>query len=151
MGQIFRPEITSYARIAPLVMLAPLILPFALSFASVRSPYRTGVGHTPGQPVPFSHEHHVSGLGIDCRYCHTSVERAAFAGLPPTETCMSCHSQVWTNAAMLAPVRESWRTGQPLRWTRINDLPDSSTSTIPCTSGRARAAPSTTDRSAPCP
>src|ERR1051325_6033539 len=58
------------------------------------------------QPVPFSHRHHVSGLGIDCRYCHTSVEIARTAGLPATETCMTCHSQIWTNAAMLAPVRQ---------------------------------------------
>lgn len=124
MGQIFRPRANSFARIALLILLAVLILPFALGFAYVRSPYRSGIGRTPEQPVPFSHEHHVSGLGLDCRYCHTSVERAAFAGLPPTETCMTCHSRLWTNAAMLAPIRESWRTGQPLRWTRVNDLPD---------------------------
>jgi NAD-dependent SIR2 family protein deacetylase len=74
------------------------------------------------QPVPFSHKHHVSGLGIDCRYCHTAVEQSAFAGIPSTSTCMNCHSQIWTNSPMLEPVRESYRTGQPLRWTRVHNL-----------------------------
>ncbi len=76
------------------------------------------------QPVPFSHQHHVAGLGLDCRYCHTSVETSSFAGIPPTQTCMNCHSQIWTNAAMLEPVRASFRSGQSLHWTRVNDLPD---------------------------
>jgi hypothetical protein len=76
------------------------------------------------QPVPFSHQHHVGGLGIDCRYCHTSVEQSGFAGLPPTETCMTCHSQIWRDAPVLAPVRESWATGRPLHWQRVHDLPD---------------------------
>jgi hypothetical protein len=66
----------------------------------------------------------VAGLGIDCRYCHTTVEVSGFAGIPPTKTCMNCHSQIWTAAAMLEPVRESYRTGQSLMWTRANDLPD---------------------------
>jgi hypothetical protein len=72
--------------------------------------------------VPFSHKHHVSGLGIDCRYCHTAVEQSAFAGIPSTSTCMNCHSQIWTNSPMLEPVRESYRTGRPLRWTRVHNL-----------------------------
>jgi hypothetical protein len=76
------------------------------------------------QPVPFSHQHHVGGLGIDCRYCHTSVEVSSFAGIPPTKTCMNCHSQIWTNASMLLPVRESFRSGKSLEWIRANDLPD---------------------------
>ena len=76
------------------------------------------------QPVPFSHQHHVAGLGIDCRYCHTSVETSSFAGIPPTKTCMNCHAQIWTNAALLEPVRESYKTGKSLVWTRVNDLPD---------------------------
>jgi hypothetical protein len=74
--------------------------------------------------VPFSHQHHVAGDGIDCRYCHTSVENSSFAGIPPTKTCMNCHSQIWTNAPMLEPVRESYRTGKSLEWTRVNYLPD---------------------------
>jgi len=76
------------------------------------------------QPVPFSHEHHVAGLGIDCRFCHSAVEVSSSAGLPPTYTCMTCHSQVWTNAAVLAPVRQSLATGTPIVWNRVNDLPD---------------------------
>jgi hypothetical protein len=86
--------------------------------------YNTQVSLTPVQPVPFSHKHHVSGLGIDCRYCHTSVEVAQTAGLPATETCMTCHSQIWTNAAMLAPVRQSLADNKPLRWRRVYTLPD---------------------------
>ena len=78
---------------------------------------------TRDQPVPFSHEHHVGGLGLDCRYCHTSVEKARFAGLPPTETCMTCHSQIWTNAQMLAPVRASLAENKPIRWQRVHKLP----------------------------
>ena len=76
------------------------------------------------QPIPFSHKHHVTDDGIDCRYCHTSVEKSSFAGIPSTETCMTCHSQIWTDAPMLASVRESLATGKPLKWTRVNDLPD---------------------------
>jgi hypothetical protein len=89
-----------------------------------RSPYVTYAQVVKPQPVPFSHQHHVAGLGIDCRYCHTSVENSSFAGIPPTKTCMNCHSQIWTNAALLEPVRESFRTGKSLVWTRVNDLPD---------------------------
>ena len=76
------------------------------------------------QPVPFSHQHHVTGLGIDCRYCHTSVETSSFAGIPPTKTCMNCHSQIWTNAKLLEPVRASYKSGESLQWTRVNQLPD---------------------------
>ncbi len=86
--------------------------------------YNTQVGLIPPQPVPFSHKHHVSGLGLDCRYCHTSVEVAQNAGMPPTETCMTCHSQLWTNAFILAPVRQSLAERQPLRWNRVYTLPD---------------------------
>jgi hypothetical protein len=76
------------------------------------------------QPVPFSHAHHVGGLGLDCRYCHTSVESSSFANIPPTKTCMNCHSQIWSTSPTLEPVRESFRTGQPIAWTRVHDLPD---------------------------
>lgn len=90
----------------------------------VRSPYITMEDVPRAQPVPFSHEHHVSGLGLDCRYCHTGVENSSFAGVPATKVCMTCHSQVWTNAPILEPVRESWRTNTPIRWTRVHELPD---------------------------
>jgi hypothetical protein len=89
-----------------------------------RSPYVTNADTVREQPVPFSHKHHVAGLGLDCRYCHTSVEVSAFAGIPPTQTCMNCHSQIWTEAAVLEPVRASWRDDKPIEWTRVNDLPD---------------------------
>ncbi|HZR31280.1 MAG TPA: cytochrome c3 family protein [Terriglobales bacterium] len=94
-------------------------------FAEIqRSPYTTYAGVARPQPVPFSHQHHVGGLGIDCRYCHTSVEVSSFAGIPPTKTCMNCHSQIWTNAPLLEPVRQSFRSGESLVWNRVNDLPD---------------------------
>ena len=89
-----------------------------------RSPYVTYAGVARPQPVPFSHQHHVAGDGIDCRYCHTSVETSNFAGIPPTKTCMNCHSQIWTNADLLEPVRDSFRSGKSLVWSRVNDLPD---------------------------
>jgi len=89
-----------------------------------RSPYVTQAGVAREQPVPFSHAHHVAGLGIDCRYCHTSVEDSAFAGIPPTKTCMNCHSQIWSQSPTLEPVRASFRTGQSIEWTRVHDLPD---------------------------
>lgn len=87
------------------------------------SSYTTRVETVLYQPVPFSHQHHVGGLGIDCRYCHTSVETAGSAGIPSTETCMTCHSQVWTKAPVLQPVRDSYATGNPLEWNRVHDLP----------------------------
>jgi hypothetical protein len=76
------------------------------------------------QPVPFSHQHHVQGLGLDCRYCHQGVERSAMAGMPPTETCMTCHSQLYADAPVLAPVRQSQATGVPIAWQRVTRLPD---------------------------
>jgi len=88
------------------------------------SPYTTYVNVPFDQPVPFSHQQHVAGLGIDCRYCHTSVETSSFAGMPATETCMTCHSQLWTEAPLLAPVRASLTTNTSLKWTRVYDLPD---------------------------
>jgi hypothetical protein len=86
--------------------------------------YNTQERFAPEQPVPFSHKHHVTGLGIDCRYCHTKVEKSANAGMPSTAVCMTCHSQIWTNAAMLAPDRQSLAENTPIRWTRVYTLPD---------------------------
>jgi hypothetical protein len=88
------------------------------------SPYTTYVDVPLPQPVPFSHKHHVGDDGIDCRYCHTSVETSSFAGIPSTQICMTCHSQLWSDAPILAPVRASLTNNQPLRWNRVNDLPD---------------------------
>ena len=124
MAQIFQPGANAIARA---VLIGLLAVPVALATLGgwlVRSSYSTQVDRFIEQPVPFSHKHHVGGLGIDCRYCHNSVEDAAFAGMPPTRTCMTCHSQLWTNAEMLAPVRESLQSGKPLRWQRVHDLPD---------------------------
>ena len=89
-----------------------------------RSDYERRIGFVIDQPVPFSHQHHVAGLGINCLFCHSSVRQAAYAGLPPTYTCMTCHSQIWTNAAVLAPVRESLAHNTPIAWARVTDLPD---------------------------
>lgn len=124
MAQLFPPFSNTLTRLA--IPCAALGLgAMAWGFHTVIfSPYATDVGEPVEQPVPFSHQHHAGELGIDCRYCHTSVETSAFAGIPPTETCMTCHSQVWRDAPVLAPVRESWTTGKPLHWTRVNDLPD---------------------------
>ncbi|MGZ4988657.1 MAG: cytochrome c3 family protein [Limisphaerales bacterium] len=124
MAQIFRKSANSFAR-ATLAGLVLLVFGFfGVTYAVYWSPYTTDVHVPRTQPVPFSHQHHVSGLGLDCRYCHTSVEKSSFAGIPPTETCMTCHSQVWRDAPILAPVRESLATGTPLHWKRINQTPD---------------------------
>jgi hypothetical protein len=88
------------------------------------SPYETRQDVPREQPVPFSHEHHVGGLGLDCRYCHTTVETSSFANIPPTKTCMNCHSQIWSTSPTLEPVRASFRTGNSIPWTRVHDLPD---------------------------
>jgi hypothetical protein len=123
MAQIFRPYADSVARV---VMIAILVLPFAIvgiAYGVMWSPYITGQHLTLEQPVPFSHEHHAGQLGLDCRYCHTSVEKAAFASVPPTHTCMTCHSQLFTNAELLAPVRKSFAEHMPMKWTRVNRLP----------------------------
>src|SRR5512135_1393488 len=92
-----------------------------VGWALAHSGYITGQNVTVEQAVPFSHDHHVSGLGIDCRYCHTGVERSSFAGIPPTATCFNCHKLIWKDAPMLEPVRESMRTGKPLVWNRVHD------------------------------
>lgn len=94
-----------------------------LAYMMPRRDAAWNVGVPASQPVPFSHDHHVGGLGIDCRYCHTSVTRAAFAGMPSASTCMSCHSQVWTAAAVLEPIRKSLETGQPIGWRVMHRLP----------------------------
>src|SRR5262245_14518948 len=96
---------------------------YALS-VFVRSSYATNVGLALQQPVPFSHQHHVNELGIDCRYCHTSVEHSAFAGIPPTRTCMNCHSQIWVGSEMLKPVRDSYEKDTSLPWQRVHRLGD---------------------------
>ena len=89
-----------------------------------RGSYETRQNEAREQPVPFSHAHHVGALGIDCRYCHTTVEESSFANIPPTKTCINCHSQIWNTSPTLEPVRASFRTGESIQWTRVHDLPD---------------------------
>jgi hypothetical protein len=122
--QIFHRSTNTISRatIFGAVFLIAFVLWACIQFQ--RSPYVTYARVARPQPVPFSHQHHVAGLGIDCRYCHTSVEKSSFAGIPPTKTCMNCHSQIWVGAPLLEPVRESFRSGKSLVWTRVNDLPD---------------------------
>lgn len=124
MAQFFPRSSNTIVRVV--LLGAALLVAAAASgaFLVFWSPVVTQVGVPIEQPVPFSHQHHVSGLGIDCRYCHASVETSRFAGMPSTETCMTCHSQVWRDAPVLEPVRASWREGKPLRWVRVHDLPD---------------------------
>ena len=124
MNQIFHPSanVTAKASIGVLIVLVGVLSVFLYFF--VRSSWMTGVNISEPQPVPFSHLHHVRQVGLDCRYCHTSVEEAASANIPPTETCMTCHSQIWTDAPMLEPVRVSWRDNVSLEWERLHDLAD---------------------------
>ncbi|MGH6985682.1 MAG: cytochrome c3 family protein [Caulobacteraceae bacterium] len=124
MTQLFRPGADVIAHLALIaIVTAPFVL-IGLLYVYTASPYRTGEHRSVEQTVPFSHEHHVADLGIDCRFCHLDVETGRFAGMPSTHTCMTCHSQIWTNAAMLAPVRLSLVNDQPLKWTQVNNLPD---------------------------
>ncbi len=124
MAQIFSRYANSYAKgsIVAVGLLALVALGTADRLS--RSTYMTRAETVREQPIQFSHQHHVGGIGIDCRYCHTSVEKAPQAGIPPTKTCMNCHAQIWITSQYLEPVRESYRTDRPLRWIKVNDLPD---------------------------
>jgi Cytochrome c7 and related cytochrome c len=124
MAQVFSPAADTFLRLFLLLLAILLVSGTLMAGGFFRSDYLTRWGVAPEQPVPFSHKHHAGELGIDCRYCHQSVEYAASAGYPPTHTCMSCHSQLWTDADVLAPVRESLANNTPLRWNRVHDLPD---------------------------
>jgi Cytochrome c7 and related cytochrome c len=123
MPQVFprRANAISRALLVAAFVGGPALMWFSLMFT--RSSYGTDAGIMREQPIPFSHQHHVGVLEIDCRYCHTTVETSSFAGLPDTKTCMNCHSQIWVASEMLRPVRESYRTDSPLRWRRVYNLP----------------------------
>jgi Cytochrome c7 and related cytochrome c len=124
MAQIFDRSSNALARMS-LVLTGLIVIALGVTLDQLqRSPWVTRQGQRPEQPVPFSHKHHVQGLGLQCQYCHVTVEKSSYAGIPPTKTCMNCHAQIWTNAALLEPVRNSWATGQSLAWTRVHDLPD---------------------------
>ncbi len=124
MSQLFNRHSNIYSRLSILAVLL-----FVGSLAATVTLFNisgiiTRQNDHVEQPIQFSHAHHVGGMGIDCRYCHTSVEESAFANIPPTKTCMNCHSQIWTGAPILEPVRASFRDNTPLNWTRVHDLPD---------------------------
>jgi hypothetical protein len=124
MAQIFHRSTNTISRVSiygAVILIA--ILGYVANVVNQTS-YVTEVHNARPQPVPFSHKHHVGELGLDCRYCHSSVEVSSSAGMPPTQTCMACHSQIWTGAAILEPVRASYRDSTPISWTRVNALPD---------------------------
>ncbi len=124
MSQIFNRSANTIARLSIVLVIVAVVGTLTLLGVIYRSTYFSGVGVAIEQPIPFSHAHHVRGLGIDCRFCHTTVERSGFAGLPSTKTCMTCHSQVWTNADLLEPVRAAWKSGLPIPWVRVHRLAD---------------------------
>ncbi len=123
MPQLFPAKMNVVARVTLFGFPFALALFLWGCLIYAQSSYGTGMGRSVVQPVPFSHQHHNGVLGIDCRYCHTSVENAPYAGIPPTKTCMNCHSQIWVGSPMLEPVRESYRSKKSLRWHRVYDLP----------------------------
>lgn len=124
MAQIFDRSSNALARMS-LVLTGLIVIALGVTLDQLqRSPWVTRQGQRADQPVPFSHKHHVQGLGLQCQYCHTTVEKSSYAGIPPTKTCMNCHAQIWTNAQLLEPVRRSWATNQSINWTRVHDLPD---------------------------
>src|SRR5664280_1210892 len=124
MSQIFHHSTNTFARVV--ICGAVFILGFLTWVVAEldRSNYATRATQAREQPVPFSHAHHVGGLGVDCRYCHTTVETSSFANVPPTKTCMNCHSQIWATSPTLEPVRASFREDKSISWTRVHDLPD---------------------------
>ena len=124
MSQIFHRHTNIYSRLSIVAVVGFLALLGGVVGMLHVSGYNTNQGVHVDQPIQFSHAHHVGGMGIDCRYCHTSVEESAFANIPPTKTCMNCHSQIWATAPILEPVRASFRDNTPLKWTRVHDLPD---------------------------
>jgi hypothetical protein len=124
MAQIFHRSANSLTKVLIISGLVAVAVLLGILLNVNRLYYVNHVNIPKDQPVAFSHKHHVTGMGIDCRYCHSTAETAAFAGIPPTETCMTCHSQVWTDAPILEPVRASLRTNTSLQWTRVHDLPD---------------------------
>ena len=124
MAQIFDRSSNALARMS-LVLTGLLVIAVGVTLDELqRSPWVTRQGQRPDQPVPFSHKHHVQGLGLQCQYCHVTVEKSSYAGIPPTKTCINCHAQIWTNAQLLEPVRASWASGKSLAWTKVHDLPD---------------------------
>src|SRR5574341_1032276 len=124
MTQIFHPNKNTLSKVSIFGAVFILAAVGGVMALIYHTPYLTQVGVAREQPIPFSHKHHVSGLGIDCRFCHTTVENSAFAGIPSTKTCMNCHSQIWADSPTLEKVRESFRTGKAIEWIRVHDVAD---------------------------
>ena len=124
MSQIFHRSTNTISKVSIFGAVFVVAALLGLFDKINRSPWVTEVHVAREQPIQFSHERHVAGNGIDCRYCHTSVEESSFAGIPPTKTCMNCHSQIFSTSPFLEPVRASFRTGRSIEWTRVHDLPD---------------------------
>jgi hypothetical protein len=124
MSQIFSRSANALARTSLGLGLGLVLFLGWLVYTLMSSSWVTKQNEFVEQPLQFSHLHHVGGIGLDCRYCHTSVEKSSFAGIPPTKTCMNCHSQVWLSAPILEPVRASFRNNTNLTWIRVTDLPD---------------------------
>jgi Cytochrome c7 and related cytochrome c len=124
MAQIFHPSTNTISRVSIFGGLLLVGFLFTLLAGIQRSAYSTQQDVARAQPIQFSHKHHVGDEAIDCRYCHTSVENSAFAGIPPTKTCMNCHSQLYVDSPYLEPVRESFRSGKPIEWNRVHKLAD---------------------------
>src|SRR5690242_7819589 len=121
MAQVFTAPVVLGVKLSLLAVLGVVVIAWITFYQAL--PAHSGL-LSPAQPIPFSHKHHVGDDGIDCRYCHYSVEKSSFAGIPSADVCLTCHSQLFSDAAMLAPLREAARTGKPLHWIRVHDLPD---------------------------
>ena len=124
MGAIFTPASNNVARITAGGLVCAVVLGVAALLGYPFTPWSTGQAEQPLQPIQFDHRHHVRDDGIDCRYCHAEVEVSAYAGVPATEVCMGCHAQIWTASPDLELVRQSWFEREPIRWVRVNDVPD---------------------------
>jgi len=122
MPQVFSRNSNIYARMT--FLIAGLLLATVVLVGANVTTYTHDLHSALDQPAPFSHKHHANELGIDCRYCHTTVEKGPFAGIPPTETCYTCHSQIWTNSPLLQVVRDSYKTNKPIEWNRVYNAPD---------------------------
>lgn len=123
MAQIFHPSTNVISKLS-IVAVAVLVPVLGVAGYFLNMTYGLAMQVPLPQPVEFSHQHHVTDDGIDCRYCHSSVDKAASAGMPSTEVCMTCHSQIWKDSPLIKPIYDSYRTGKPIEWTRVHDLPD---------------------------
>jgi hypothetical protein len=124
MPALFSPRANRRMRFALALILAAVLGVPAFLMGWVRTPYERGQYHPVAQPIAFSHTLHVRGMRIDCRYCHSTVERSPWAGVPPTSVCVPCHTQTWLQSPFFAPVRASMATGKPVPWVRVTQLPD---------------------------